>query len=307
MGSDFSKYLKYNDKILLDYINYFIIIGNYITLSILSYFMDTQDFNKHIINQFFLAASSNDANSLYAILYLNNYIHIKKEIIPQNKDTLNAFINQKDLHGNTALMLAAKNNGVACVKMLLGFEADCSIKNTNGFNALMLAAMGKHGNSAEIIGLLENKIDINLTNNQGQTALMLAAKAQSIPNVEKLLDLNASIDLQDTSGLSALMYAAEGRTPKTIELLLRHKANIHLTNKDGQTALTLASSNTDSSKEVQNLLSKAYNDNVSGSMENISQGKNVAIARNITEEKNDAPSDDSPSIINTENKNLNSP
>ncbi len=88
-------------------------------------------------------------------------------------------------NGNTALMLAVKNNNSDIIQLLINNNVDCNIRNNDGNNALMLAV--KNDNSDIIQLLINNNVDCNIRNNDGNTALMLAVKNDNLDTVKKLL------------------------------------------------------------------------------------------------------------------------
>lgn len=77
--------------------------------------------------------------------------------------------------GDTALMLAAKNNHFETVENLLKMDAQIiDLENKNGDTALMFAA--GHGHTKIVDHLIANNANILSANKQGDNALTLAAK-----------------------------------------------------------------------------------------------------------------------------------
>src|SRR5579871_5830235 len=79
----------------------------------------------------------------------------------------------RDLHGYTALILAAYNGQLQAVDVLIAKGADPCATDPGGNSALMGVAF--RGENKVVERLLAERCDINATNNAGQTALMMAA------------------------------------------------------------------------------------------------------------------------------------
>ena len=106
---------------------------------------------------------------------------------------------------DTPLILAAREDNLGTVKVLLIAGSDHSIQNTYGNNALMEAA--SEGHLKIVKKLIENQVDINVANNNGRTALMLAAQAGHLDIVELLINSGAEISKTDIYGLNVFDLA----------------------------------------------------------------------------------------------------
>uniref|UniRef100_A0A2C9KIL6 Uncharacterized protein n=1 Tax=Biomphalaria glabrata TaxID=6526 RepID=A0A2C9KIL6_BIOGL len=74
----------------------------------------------------------------------------------------------------TALMLASKLGNLQTVRVLLKFNADINIQDSEGLTALMFASQKGHFEIAEF--LLQSGADFQLENCEGETVLALAFK-----------------------------------------------------------------------------------------------------------------------------------
>jgi ankyrin repeat protein len=121
---------------------------------------------------------------MYAIIN-----HYDKEIIAllinRSKD-----IDKQNKKGITALMLAAEDNKLSTVKLLLEKNTNPNLqKDIDGATALMLASENGHTNV--VIELLDKGADANLQKNDGTTPLMLAMHNKHHDIVSKLLSTGA--------------------------------------------------------------------------------------------------------------------
>jgi len=101
----------------------------------------------------------------------NGYYDIVNTIINWryfNIDTHNSF-------GETALLIAVKNNHIDIAKLLLKKNSNINVKNVNGRNALMFAVESQNIDMVKL--LIRNGSDINHKDNIGNSALSLAEQS----------------------------------------------------------------------------------------------------------------------------------
>ncbi|TNJ28691.1 Ankyrin repeat protein 2 [Giardia muris] len=158
-------------------------------------------------------------------LVVGSLRHLKKHFFGLTALMLASFINNivvlphlraemrlQDDDKTTALMLAASNNCVECVKFLLDDEA--GMKEADGGTALMRAAVEGHTACIKVLIGPEAK----LTDDDGNTALIWAAMMGRSQAVELLR--KDELGMQTVTGMSALMYAAERGNADCVKLLL---------------------------------------------------------------------------------------
>lgn len=144
-------------------------------------------------------------------------------------------INNKDLNGNTLLIVAATKNYVNCVKLLIEHSADLEIINDNGENALMCAS--KEGNIDIVDLLIKSKVSLDTQDKHGETALIMASRQSHNLIVEYLINNGADLNIQSQFGISALMVTSNYNITK---LLVSGGIDLDLKNDNGNTALFLA-------------------------------------------------------------------
>ncbi|EFO61158.1 Kinase, NEK [Giardia lamblia P15] len=127
----------------------------------------------------------------------------------------------KNNYGQTALMWAAQNGHLDCVRLLL--EKEGGMKSNSGRTALMYAAQNGHAGCVRLLMKKENGMQtIN-----GWTALIVAAYLGKTDCVELLLEKEGR--MQDTDGWTALMWATYWNKPECVKLLVRKERNLKST------------------------------------------------------------------------------
>lgn len=104
-------------------------------------------------------------------------------------------LNTKEGNEKTALMLAARDYGIASVKSLLDEGAEVNVQDENGWTPLMYAAKN---NSARVVKtLLDAGAKLNDQNKHGWTPLMYATYYNEPGVVKILLEAGAKVDIEE--------------------------------------------------------------------------------------------------------------
>lgn len=141
--------------------------------------------------------------------------------------------------GETALILAAKNNNEAITASLIKLNVDLNAQDHQKMTALHHAVTHKRAHAA--MTLLDNAAQTDITDADGNTPLHAAAKVGNDALVKLLLQINISLlDKQNNHGDTALIYALRHDQVKTANVILDFKPDINTTNKHGKTALYYA-------------------------------------------------------------------
>jgi ankyrin repeat protein len=176
--------------------------------------------------------------------------------------------------GLTALLFAARQGEIDCVKALLDAKADINAVDSDGNNALTLAILNTHYDLTQL--LIDRGADPNIAAKNGRTALYSAVEMHdvdwsprpahkevdqktSMDIIHALLDHKANVNAQLTAPAPIEKHAQDmgdktmgaGTTPFTraarsadvelMHLLLDKGADPKLVGKDNQTALMVAS------------------------------------------------------------------
>jgi curved DNA-binding protein CbpA len=107
-------------------------------------------------------------------------------------DRCHTFINSKDSRGETALVLAAQNDGdvrLEMVQSLLDAGANVNLPGESGFTAFLWAALRDDGDLLKL--LIEAHADLEAISDGGDTALMIAASNGNTNMINALLAAGA--------------------------------------------------------------------------------------------------------------------
>mmetsp|Transcript_89701 Transcript_89701/g.159391 ORF Transcript_89701/g.159391 Transcript_89701/m.159391 type:complete len:989 (+) Transcript_89701:65-3031(+) len=113
-----------------------------------------------------------------------------------------------DSEGNTALMLAARQNHVEAVEFLIGREANLEAKTKDhGFTALIWAASSGQPKTTD--ALLQASSKIEAKDAKGRTAIMWASKHGHLEVVNIILGYCPDLTKRDMDGFTALDHTRE--------------------------------------------------------------------------------------------------
>lgn len=178
---------------------------------------------RHVLAALMVPALLATAAPAWAEMELPLESPIVKTMMTQNWDELKRSfmsgvnVNSTDQSKQPLLVLAARNNMVQAVDILLEYRAKVDLQDSFGNAALLWAA---DQNNTDILDrLIKAGANVNLQNRQGVTALMRAAEKGSVASVEKLLKSGADVTLNDYTGRDALSWAQAGGNGKIQRLL----------------------------------------------------------------------------------------
>jgi ankyrin repeat protein len=128
----------------------------------------------------------------------------------------------QNMEGRTALHIAAANNHVGVVKLLLSHKAKLDIRDNKGWTAFLYAA--RNGHADVLKALKEKKQDMNeTTTKSGWTGLHLAAEMGRVNAVKFLVQNGAKkwikVKKGDSIGLTAKEIAEKNDKKKVLEFL----------------------------------------------------------------------------------------
>ena len=136
----------------------------------------------------------------------------------------------KDKFGDTALIIATKNNLLEMITFLIKNGADVNAKNNSNSTPLFFANL----ESAKI--LIDNHVDVNAKDKDGATILFIADFELS----KLLIENNADVNAKDNSNSTPLFFAVTFNDIDKVKLLINNKADINHKNDSTHTVLSIA-------------------------------------------------------------------
>jgi ankyrin repeat protein len=124
--------------------------------------------------------------------------------------------NARNVSGETALMLAAKNGATHCVELLAPLS-DPEAKNDLGYFALLLAAANGHSSCVEALLAIAPSTAL-LANDEGETPLMRAIACRDQAGVRALLPLS-DLDARNSEGNGVVEAAQKRGSPVMSEMV----------------------------------------------------------------------------------------
>jgi len=172
------------------------------------------------------AASSGDADTVDAVLSSGK----------------GGDVDAMDIHGQTALHLAAVRGCGSAVRLLLAAGADATRKHRHTSTLLMSAVSSGDADTVDAVLSSGKTRSINVRDADGETALLLAAARGFGPGVRLLLAAGADPAVRSRRGTTALMHAAHcGCVDMMADLLSSGRCgDIDAMDVDGKTALAIA-------------------------------------------------------------------
>jgi len=148
-------------------------------------------------------------------------------------------VEERNEHGQTALMVASSRNRIEVVRLLLEMGADVNACAGSGWTALMSAAM--LGNEVLLKLLLTNGACVDACAITCQTALRVAAIHGQDACVDLLLKEGAHLDpVEDPLHYTTLMFACTQCSPETVTSLITLGSDVNAMALDRMTPLRCA-------------------------------------------------------------------
>ncbi|XP_070689859.1 ankyrin repeat and death domain-containing protein 1B [Pempheris klunzingeri] len=143
-----------------------------------------------------------------------------------------------NMDGETALYQAADNGQEECVLALLQAGCDPNFLTTDKCSALHPVA--ERGDTSLAQLLLEYKAHTDFKNQHLDAPLHLAVKNSHIPVIHSLLNAGCDINVTDKRSQTAMHLAAELSRIEVVEMLLKAGLDLTLQDRQGKTALGVA-------------------------------------------------------------------
>jgi len=138
-----------------------------------------------------------------------------------------ALANDRDpKNGITPLMVAAANDLVELVDVLLKHKADINTKDKDGNTALMLTLETKAWKGTRL--LIDAGANLDIANNEGQTALLKSVGNKWTPLSLYLINKGANVNLgYGKFNVTPLVMAVETQDEAVVKALIEKKANVN--------------------------------------------------------------------------------
>jgi len=148
---------------------------------------------------------------------------IVSEIISK-RSYMDIDINENDILGETALMLASEKGHVSVVSVLLNNGADMSATDKHERHAMMKAA--ENGHIEVVKYFLDNGADVDMKDGRNKdTILYEAARRGHADIVSMLIDQGADVNVKNNIGTDPLMGAARNGHDTIVTMLLKNGAD----------------------------------------------------------------------------------
>ncbi len=170
---------------------------------------------------------------IFKIAARNNHLKIVDLLLAQNCD-----VNATSIDGTTALYYASLEGHSEIVRRLLSCGAFVGRKRS-GRTPLFVASKNSH---FEVVCLLlEHGASVDEVDDRGITAFFAACYRRKLEIAEKLLEYGANVNCLDVSGRTPLMIAAMFGAKDVVEFLLLKGADCRLVALNGMNAYDFAS------------------------------------------------------------------
>lgn len=163
----------------------------------------------------------------------------------QNLDVLKllldsgAFIDAQDYRGFTPLMNAIMEDSFQTCQLLLAHGASVGLKDVDG-NSLFTVAVLKRANPLIAELLLKYDVDIDARNRLGNSAMHVAARWGQAGSIKLLMDCGIDVTATNSDGRTALHLAAKSREEEIAKMLIASGVDVNVIDIHGLTALSLA-------------------------------------------------------------------
>ncbi len=138
--------------------------------------------------------------------------------------------------GNTPIYIAAQNNAIDMLKLLIQKKANINAINFKTGNTPLMEAVANK-NIQAVNSLIRAGASVNTKNIFGQTALHIALANNSSAIAKRLILSGAEINSTDNQGFTPVMYAVANYNYAISSLLIEKGAKVNAVNKFGLRAI----------------------------------------------------------------------
>ncbi|MDM8335685.1 ankyrin repeat domain-containing protein [Wolbachia pipientis] len=197
-----------------------------------------------------IEAKNVENNTTLFLAAYNNKMQIVKLIVNkwQAKANFKEFICTKNNHGFDSLDCALEHNNKKMVAFLVSKGIEANDQDFNGNARLHKASYNDNTKAVEL--LLKFKVDVNAVTKCNRTPLHLAAKRGHTKIVRMLLAVKASMNICEQPSFTPLHLAVQKDHFDIAQLLIEKGADLSIKCKDGYTAIDTFISKVNSKKDI---------------------------------------------------------
>lgn len=150
-------------------------------------------------------------------------------------------VDETNYLSSTALYVASQEGCVECVDMLLKHGADVKYKYDGGFTPLYIAS--KNGHAAIASLLIQKEAKVNEQAKDGSSPLYLASQEGHLDVVDILVKNGANIEAIYKRGFRPIYVASRNGHASVVRFLISKGADVEVWDEDESTSLYVASQN----------------------------------------------------------------
>jgi len=184
-----------------------------------------------------LDITDNDGRSILYIPIKFGFNKILDLLLHFNQTNIGiSLIDIRDKNENIPLHYAIYSKNIHAVKILLDYNSDVNIVDSNGFNSLQLSILTRNVEAAKLIA--NKDVNINNRTDTGESALHIACNQQLYDVAEMLISKGINVNIQDYEHeFSALDYCVINNNANLTALLIKNDANVNTQDFFGNTPL----------------------------------------------------------------------
>ena len=134
------------------------------------------------------------------------------------KKVLNFLFNKlKKKHNSKDFLLNCQNNNFEAVYVNLKNGVNINQRDIDGNTGIILAIMNKHKNIVDL--LIEFKADVNLYNKKDFTPLIYASMNGSLDVINKLIKHGADVNYKTKNGMTAIIAGCINKRKNVVDIL----------------------------------------------------------------------------------------
>nr|CCA17573.1 conserved hypothetical protein [Albugo laibachii Nc14] len=149
-------------------------------------------------------------------------------------------LDEQKPNGTSPLMVACSIGNLEAARALLMYRASLDLEDIHGMTALTIAARDNRFMCLKLLIRKGARVNLSTQRTRGTTALHAAARCGHDEIVSTLIEAGAGLDIQSPNATTALMEAARAGHLGCVRLLVNAGADVQALDREGQIAEILA-------------------------------------------------------------------